>query len=171
MSGPTRRLFVGLMPDDAVRDALVSHQRRWYWAAGRALLADRLHLTLHFLGEVDATREWALRNALAGVDVAPFELVLRTPDLWSGGIAVLRPNEHSALHDLHARLAERLLVVGIEPSRVAFNPHVTLARNAPNAAPPEAAPAVTWTVADFALVWSRKEVPVRYEVLERYGSG
>ncbi|MES1162213.1 MAG: 2'-5' RNA ligase family protein, partial [Rhizobacter sp.] len=101
MSGPTRRLFIGLLPEAAVRDALVAHQRRWYWGDGLPTRPERLHLTLHFLGEVDARREQALRDALAGEDVAPFELVLRTPDGWSGGVAVLRPDTHAALLDLH----------------------------------------------------------------------
>ena len=171
MSGPTRRLFIGLLPDDAVRDAIVDHQQRWYWGAGSLpTLPARLHLTLHFLGEIDAAREHALRHALAAEDVAPFELVLRTPECWSGGIAVLRPDEHAALHDLHARLATRLLQAGIAPVRSGWAPHVTLARRATRAAPPEAMPPLTWTISDFALVWSRPGPPARYEVLDRYGS-
>ena len=170
MSEPTRRLFIGLMPDADVRDALIDHQLRWYWGLGAPTRPERLHLTVHFLGEIDATREWVLRSALAGEEVAPFDLVLRTPECWSGGVAVLRPDEHPALHDLHARLAGRLLQAGIVSHRADFKPHVTLARGAPNAAPPEATPPVRWTVRDFALVWSRPGPPARYEVLDRYGA-
>jgi len=170
MSGPTRRLFIGLMPDADVRDALTAHQERWYWGAGVPTRADRLHLTVHFLGEIDATREWALRSALAGEEVAPFDLVLRTSECWSGGVAVLRPDDHPALNELHARLAGRLLQAGIASYRTDFTPHVTLARGATNAAPPEAPPPVRWTVGDFALVWSRPGPPARYEVLDRYGA-
>ena len=171
MSGPARRLFIGLLPDDQVRDAIADHQQHWYWNAGSLPTRPaRLHLTLHFLGEIDATREHALRNALAGEDVAPFELVLQTPEGWAGGIAVLRPDEHAALDDLHARLTARLCHVGIAPMRGSFAPHVTLARGASNAAPPEAMHPVIWTVTDFALVWSRPGPPARYEVLDRYGS-
>lgn len=170
MSGATRRLFIGLMPDARVRDALVDHQQRWHWSGGRPTPADRLHLTLHFLGEVDPTHEGALRAALVGEAVAPFDLVLRTPECWAGGITVLRPDDHRALHALHARLAGRLLLAGIASPRADFKPHVTLARHAPKAAPPETAPPVVWPVTDFALVCSRKEIPTRYEVLERYGA-
>jgi 2'-5' RNA ligase len=170
VSGPSRRLFIGLLPTEAVRDAIVDHQARWYWGSGLPTRPARLHLTLHFLGAIDATREQALRDTLAGEDVAPFDLVLRMPECWSGGIAVLRPNEHAALTDLHMRLARRLSHVGIAPLREDFTPHVTLARSAWNAAPPEAAPPVTWTVRDFALVWSQPGPPARYEVLDRYGS-
>jgi len=170
VSGPRRRLFIGLMPGADVRDALIAHQQHWYWGDGAPTRPERLHLTVHFLGEIDATHEWALRNALAGEEVAPFDLVLRTPECWSGGVAVLRPDEHPALHDLHARLAGRLLQAGVVSHRVGFKPHVTLARGAPSAAPPEAAPPVRWTVSDFALVWSRPGPPAHYEVLDRYGA-
>ena len=170
MSGPMRRLFIGLLPDADVRDALIAHQQRWYWSDGVPTRADRLHLTVHFLGEIDATREWALRSALAGEEVAPFDLVLRTPECWSGGVAVLRPDDHPALNDLHARLAGRLLQAGIASYRTDFKPHVTLARGAISAAPPEAPPPVLWTIRDFALVWSRPSPPARYEVLDRYGA-
>lgn len=171
MSDATRRLFIGLLPDDAVRAALVDHQTRWYWGTGLPTRPARLHLTLHFLGEVDAAREQALRDALAGEEVAPFELVLRTPDCWAGGIAVLRPDESATLTDLHSRLAGRLPHAGMASHRLDFTPHVTLARAAPNAAPPEATPPVTWTVRDVALVWSQPGPPARYDVLGRYGDG
>jgi len=170
MSGPTRRLFIGLLPDDGVRNALTVHQQLWFWAGHRPMAKSQLHLTLHFLGEIDATREWALREALAGETVAPVELLLRTPECWSGGITVLRPDEHAALGDLQSRLASRLLQAGIAPHRDAFNPHVTLARDAPGAAPPEASRPIVWTVRDFALVWSR-HAPARHQVLDRYGAG
>ena len=171
MSGPSRRLFIGLMPDDEVRGAIAEHQRRWYWNAGSLpTRSGRLHLTLHFLGEIDATREHALRSALAGEDVAPFELTLRTPECWSGGIAVLRPDENAMLHDLRVRLAARLSQTGVASMRGSFVPHVTLARAAVNAAPPEGPRPIVWTVTDFALVWSRAGPPARYEVLGRYGA-
>ena len=171
MSGPSRRLFIGLLPNDEVRDAIAEHQRRWYWNAGSLpTRPERLHLTLHFLGEIDATREHALRSALAGEDVAPFELALRTPECWAGGITVLRPDDNAMLQDLHARLAARLSRVGIAPMRGSFAPHVTLARGAVSAAPPEATRPMVWTITDFALVWSRPGPPARYEVLDWYGT-
>jgi RNA 2',3'-cyclic 3'-phosphodiesterase len=171
VSGPTRRLFIGLLPADEVRGAIADHQRHWYWSGGSLpTRPERLHLTLHFLGEINATREHALRSALAGEDVAPFELLLQTPECWAGGIAVLRPDENTALDDLHARLTARLSHIGIAPMRGGFAPHVTLARGAVNAAPPEAMRPLIWTVTDFALVWSRPGPPARYEVLDRYGA-
>jgi 2'-5' RNA ligase len=167
MTAGMRRLFIGLWPDEAVRAALVDHQRRWHWGGGRPMNAARLHLTLHFIGEIDVARESALRQALAGIDVARFELVLRTTERWSGGIAVLRPDAQPVLGDLHTLCAQRLLQAGIAPQTGAFTPHVTLARNAPHAASPEAFPPIAWTVSGCALIWSHD---ARYDIVDTYGT-
>ena len=165
MNGPLRRLFIGLMPDEGVRAALAAQQQLWHWGRGRLTSAARLHLTLHFIGEIDATREAALRQALTGVEVDPFNLVLRTTEVWSGRTAVLRADDHSALSDLHASLAARMLQAGLAPRRDAFAPHVTLARDAPNAVPPDRFPPIAWPVRDCALIWSHDG---RYDIVERY---
>jgi 2'-5' RNA ligase len=163
-----RRLFIGLMPDAAVRSALVAHRRAWYWPAGsRLVAAQRLHLTLHFLGDVDAPRQAALQAALALQTVEPLQLWLRTPQCWSGGVAVLRADAHQGLSALHARLGALLQGLGFATERRPFAPHVTLARDAPEAGPPDAAPAIAWTVTQLALVWSRRLPAPRYEVLAR----
>jgi len=166
MSETLRRLFIGLMPDEGVRAALAAHQQLWHWGRGRLTSAARLHLTLHFIGEIDATREAALRQALTGVEVDSFSLVLRTTEVWSGRTAVLRADDQPALSDLHALLAARMLQAGLAPRRDAFAPHVTLARDAPNAVPPERLPRIAWAVRDCALVWSHAG---RYDIVERYG--
>jgi len=166
-----RRLFIGLLPDADTRDALVEHQRRWRWPRGARLTkATSLHLTLHFLGEVDAAHEQALRNVLKAERVRPFDLVLRTPQCWGGGIAVLRPDPNVVLDDLRERIAARLVDADFVPPRGAWTPHVTLARDAHHGAPPEATAPIVWSVADFALVWSRRTPPIGHEVLERYGA-
>jgi len=166
-----RRLFIGLLPDPGTRAALVEHQRRWYWPRGsRPTRPAGLHLTLHFLDEVDVIHERALRDVLAAEQTVPFDLVLRTPQCWSG-IAVLRPDPNSVLDDLHERIAARLVDADLMPPRGAWKPHVTLARDAQHCAPPpEAAAPIVWPVIDFALVWSRRTPPIGHEVLERYGA-
>jgi 2'-5' RNA ligase len=172
MTMPTRRLFIGLMPDAAVRDALVEHQRHWHWRAGSApTRPERLHLTLHFLGDVDALRAQALCTVLPTEPLRPFELLLRTPQVWPGGIAVLRPDPQPALDDLHARLAQRSREVGLALPRDDWLPHVTLARGAPGALPPHETAPLRWAVNGYALVWSRPGPAPSYEVLEQYGAG
>jgi len=166
-----RRLFIGLLPDPATREALVEHQRHWRWPRGsRPTKPASLHLTLHFLGEVDVFHERALRDVLAAEQTAPFDLVLRTPQCWSGGIAVLRPDANAMLDDLHERIAARLIDADFVPPRGAWTPHVTLARDAQLCEPPQAVTTIVWPVVDFALVWSRTTPPTGYEVLDRHGA-
>ena len=168
---PHRRLFIGLLPDAQTRAALVDHQRRWYWPRGsRPTRPAGLHLTLYFLDEVDVIHERALRDVLAAEQTVPFDLVLRAPECWSGGIAVLRSDSNAVLDDLRERIARRLIDADFMPPRGAWVPHVTLARDARQCAPPEATAPIVWPVTDFALVWSRRTPPVGYEVLERYGA-
>ena len=167
-----RRLFIGLLPDADTRDALVEHQRRWRWPRGARLTkATSLHLTLHFLGEVDAAHEQTLRNVLKAERVRPFDLVLRTPQCWGGGIAVLMPDANAVLDDLHERLGARLIDADFAAPRGAWTPHVTLARDARLCEPPSTAQTIVWPVVDFVLVWSRTTPPTGYEVLERHGHG
>ena len=67
------RLFVALRPPAAVRDALLDategvERARWQDE-------DQLHLTLRFVGEVDAPIANDLAAALGQVDAAPFDLL------------------------------------------------------------------------------------------------
>ncbi len=164
---PPLRLFVGLLPDPDLRRAIDRQRRRWQWPEGTNFPAARhLHLTLHFLGHVHADRVPALKHALADVPVHEMQLVLRAPERWE--VAVLRTDEHEELRALHDRLAFRLRQLGL-PARRAWTPHVTLARDIGNAAPPASAQPLRWTVRDFALVWSKRSPATQYEVLANYG--
>ena len=59
----TLRLFIALWPDTRVRAALVESAGQWSWNAGAAReRPERLHLTLHFLGDVPRHRAPALRG-------------------------------------------------------------------------------------------------------------
>jgi 2'-5' RNA ligase len=159
------RLFIGLFPDPQARVAIARHRMRWAWPTGASLpQPQRLHLTLHFLGNVEQAVEDLLRDALRGVAVEPLVLVLRAPQVWSNGVAVLLPDENEGLRALHARIGQ---AIGAAPGR-RFTPHVTLARQAAQAFPPEASPPIAWNVRRFQLVWSQLGPSSRYEVLGSY---
>lgn len=166
-AAPALRLFIGLLPDPGVRRAIDRQRRRWQWPAGtRFPPLRRLHLTLHFLGHVHADRVPTLKRALAEVPVHEMQLVLRAPERWH--VAVLRTDEHDELRALHDRLALKLRELGL-PAGTDWTPHVTLARDIGNAAPPASAEPLHWTVRDFALVWSKRSPVPHHDVLGRYG--
>jgi RNA 2',3'-cyclic 3'-phosphodiesterase len=151
---PTVRLFTALWPSTATRDAVTAHADAWTWpAAARRTRPERLHVTLHFLGSVDAELVPALKKRL-DVAWAGCELSLDRPQVWPGGIAVIEASEvPPALATLHARLGERLEGLGLALEARRYRPHVTLARKAFGARPPAAA--VRWYAGPgFALVQS-----------------
>ena len=132
-----KRLFIAVDIDEptrvqvdrisaGVRVAIEQHAKASW------VRADRMHLTLHFLGHVDATMEDRVRDALAQpLRVAPFAIAFDRlgffPErgsprvLWLGIRDGLEP-----LRRIHDELADRL---DLKPEREGpYTPHLTLAR-------------------------------------------
>lgn len=150
------RLFLALWPPADALQALQAHRAAWQWPArARLTPADRLHITLHFIGPVPATRVDELKAALRAPFV-PCELELMTAELWRGGLAVLCADAvPHPLVALHADLAVRLARLGVTPEERPLRIHVTLARDAQGARRPPALAPVRWRAASgYALVQS-----------------
>ena len=95
------RLFLALWPDAAVRQRLVDASSAWLWPPQAAPVpSERLHLTLHYLGELGEVETASLRARMPGLP-EPFLLEFGRSALWPQGIAVLEP----AGDTLRARLA------------------------------------------------------------------
>ena len=168
--GPAARLFVALWPSAAERDALAARQSRWHWPARARLVPPaKLHVTLHFLGNVPVGRVAEFRDALA----APFEphalpLHVAREGVWPGGIAVLAFDAPPALQRLHDELAGRLRSLGWPVETRRFRPHVTLARHAQGASPPASPPADLRWEAAAGYVLARSGPSRGYELLHAY---
>lgn len=160
------RLFIALWPPEPVRAALARHQQGWGWPRSASpVRREKLHLTLHFLGQVPRDRLSGFAQELA-VPLEPFELRLDRDELWPGGIAVLSPSAApEALRALHAGLHEALKRGQCSPDREALRPHVTMARRAAHAVRPEPGVDIAWLVQGYALVESE---PAGYRVLQTY---
>ena len=166
---PNTRLFLALWPDPAIRHLLRERRDAWDWPRGASPVhTDKLHLTLHFLGEVPSERLPELRRGFA-VPFTPFTLSIGVPKMWPHGIAVLEPHEEPPeLLALHAHLSAALVALGLQPEARSYKPHVTLARRANNAVvPPQAAP-IVWHIGGYALVESQPGNGGGYTVLEQY---
>jgi 2'-5' RNA ligase len=164
------RLFTALWPDDPLRDLLAQWQGSWQWPPRAApVKAERLHLTLHFLGNVQADRIAPLRAALH-LAFEPFSLQLGKPDIWGNGVAALLPHDTPAtLLDLHGRMAKAITGVGLAIEPRPYRPHVTIARRAWHARPPAQPIEAQWRASSgFVLVQS---LPggAGYEIIERFG--
>jgi len=151
----TARLFVGLFPDNVVRDQLAAWRDAWTWPrSATPVAAGRLHLTLHFIGDVEIERVPEIAAALPG-PFSSFALQLDRALLWPHGVAVLEP-EHApaALIALHAATGAMLQRLGLPRDARPYRPHVTLARRAAGAGPPPARPAIAWSIDRYALMQS-----------------
>lgn len=162
-AAPRLRLFVALWPPPEVRDALDAIRVRWRWPAGTApVAASKLHVTLHFLGDVAADRMPALQAALRAVEAVPFTWREARPAMWPHGLAVLELDAPAALRARHAAVGEALRAIGCRVEARPYRPHVTLARHAAGAEPPPAPLELHWPAADHVLVASGRG---RYTVL------
>lgn len=142
------RLFFALWPPRET--ALALHA----WAnglEGRVTAADKIHLTLAFLGGVEPQKAIAAARQVAG---EPFDLPIDSARyvrdnhmVWVGprempeGLRVLAKRLHLALYR-----AEFIL------ERRPFAAHVTLLRKARRPAAIAPLPTVAWPVQEFALV-------------------
>jgi len=162
------RLFLALWPDAAVRDSLRAWRDAWTWPRGASpVQADKLHVTLHFLGDVAGEQIPELMAGFA-VPFSPFALRFEHGALWHKGIAVLEPAATpNGLLALHAELSHALVGLGLQPEARAYRPHVTMARRAGGVAVPADGPVVDWWVDRYVLVESRGGV---YTVIKSYGA-
>ena len=159
------RLFLALLPDDLVRDQLASWRDAWTWPAKAALVnTARLHITLHFLGEVPLERIPELATRFT-----PFALRIARAELWPQAIAVLEPEAIPApLLALHAALARTLGGARLALDERRFRPHVTLARRAHGATAPAKTRHIDWRIERFHLMSSTPGTQGGYTTLRTY---
>jgi 2'-5' RNA ligase len=150
-------MFFALWPDDAVR-AQLAHWSRGLHAVcgGRPTRDENLHLTLAFLGSVDARRVAEIEAAANEVAPRAVTLVLDRPGYWKhnriawAGASVVPLELESMVSELRSALARSH--IGFDPK--GFASHVTLLRDARE---PKAMPAlepIEWRIDGFALVQS-----------------
>jgi RNA 2',3'-cyclic 3'-phosphodiesterase len=168
-AGKPLRLFIALWPGEALRRAITSWQQAWSWPPRAALVKpDRLHLTLHFLGDVPSNRLPRLVDGLKA-RVEPFTLALREGEVWPNGVALLRPDTiPPALVRLHAALRRELEEQELPVESRSYRAHVTLARRAHGAIPPQQGPNLRWPIdSGYVLV---RSLPggAGYDVLARF---
>ena len=126
----THRLFFGIRPNPAIRDALIDtmegiENARWQDD-------DQLHLTLRYVGEVDGPVANDLAETAQSVVFAPFSLSISGCGVFERkGIArtlYARIGSSEPLDRLQKRIERVCQACGLEPERRKFHPHITLAR-------------------------------------------
>jgi 2'-5' RNA ligase len=188
------RLFVALDPTDPVRRKLAAWQADIRRSAGRHAdevrwtPADRLHVTLQFLGAVPEERVEQVREVLAAAAAAarPVRLEVR----GTGGFPTPRrprvvwlglAGDLGALAALVADLGRRLAPLGFPPEGRPLTPHLTIGRSRDGRGAPglggaiagaAAADAIPWRAVDLSLFRSHLgSAGARHEVLARFPLG
>ena len=172
MRSPALRLFIALWPPDPVRSQIAQWQSQWEWPERAAVVPpERLHVTLHFLGDIPAPRVLDLKYVLKPVPAPQFALHFSRVDMWPQGIAVLRPdNSPTTLRGLHARIGLALAGIDIPVEERPWRPHVTLARRAYGAKPPPQVADVQWASNDGFVLVQTMGGGRGYEIIERFGA-
>lgn len=171
------RLFVAVVPPREVRVRLLAGMGGVTGARWQS--DDQLHLTLRFIGEVDRHAAQDVAAALGSIHHPGFTLALdgighfdrkgRIDALWAG------VTPHAPLKNLHNKMDQALVRVGLPAEGRAYLPHITLARFSRGTGPlaPLASgdrlPAMPFDVRDFCLFESELGTTgAVYSVVERY---
>ena len=175
---PAHRVFLAVKPDadTAVRiAALVEKLRPVVGFKGKALRHERLHITLHHLGDfVQLPPEdlvARVRLAAGGLTLPPFDVAFDQVVSFHGRrdhrpFVLLGSEGVVGLMAFQAALGDALLHAGVLVPRGHFKPHVTLLYDRGGFAPKAVEP-ITWTVREFVLIHSCLG-KTRYDELGRW---
>ena len=127
----TKRLFVAIDPPESTRQLLASLDPeirgvRWVDPV-------QMHLTLAFFADVADEIDLALREKLNAIEFGAFFLPITGVGTFSAKgapkiIWIGVGKAHPHLFQIHKRVHEAALAVGIEPELRPWYPHITIAR-------------------------------------------
>jgi 2'-5' RNA ligase len=164
-----KRLFFALWPDDHSRQQIDALNQQ-IDAPGRKLIADNLHITLVFLGNVDDEVAEAVQQQAADLRAKSFTLTFNELDYWRRPrvLCLTCQRQPKAVYELVNKLTEMVSVFPIRLDNRPFRAHITMMRKA-QARPEVEFEPVRINASSFVLVQSiSTEQGVRYKVLERW---
>ncbi|NEV63277.1 RNA 2',3'-cyclic phosphodiesterase [Thiorhodococcus minor] len=164
------RWFLALWPDARTRDALVCQTAGALPEAARPTHPADLHLTLVFLGELDAGRVACVEAVAEAVSAPAFELEIdrlghftRSRVLWCGPSCT-----PEVAQTLIGSLQSGLEGCGIAPERRSFRPHLTLARKVSRYQGHALPEVVIWPVRELVLAFGVSGSRPRYRAHRRW---
>lgn len=163
-----KRLFLALWPDRETRQAINVVIDCLQTTGFKLIDAGNLHVTLVFLGQVDAVTEAKLRQQIDEVNGQSFSFIFDALSYWrKPGILSLTGRQElpSPLRNLAAELDALAGDCGLATDKRVYTPHITVARKA-RFKPEIEIPAIVWRADNFSLVESvSTERGVQYRVL------
>ena len=174
------RLFFALLPDDKSAFQLEMLNQQFSCAngiEGARIKSERLHLSLHHVGDHEHVRTkivYAARQAAKVVSMRPFEVTFRIITSFDGASPIdgRPPNrplvllgESEDLFHLHQVLGAAMEKNGLR-ALAHFTPHMTLSYG-PERVPMQGIEPIRFTVNEFVLVHSKRGL-AQYDVLDRW---
>jgi 2'-5' RNA ligase len=155
------RLFLALWPDHTEREAMAAAARRLFPLSGRPVAAADMHVTLAFIGSVDAARVARFLELERTLPAIP--ILFDALEHWAKPRVLVAAASQTPAALQHAvdELWQRLDRLGIARETRPFRPHVTLARDVRQARNAAWSP-VCWQARSVRLIESRPDAEPRY---------
>lgn len=149
-----KRLFFALWPDEKIRENCAAVSARLK-KAGRQVHPDNLHVTLIFLGSIDAQTEAKIVDAASLIRFENVSITFDTLDYWRRPriICLSGKPEGPSLRHLVENLNTIAAGLNIPTDDRPYQAHVTLLRKA-NKLPPLNFEPIAWEAGSFCLVES-----------------
>ena len=167
-----QRLFFALWPDPAIQAAAAAAGKRVAedrGIRGRFTPESRIHLTLLFLGDVEASTVDAVREAAATVVAPAFDLTLaRAGSFHRSRVLWLGPEPAPELTALWLQLRTKAQHLRLPHDTLALSAHVTCLRDIDRAFKPTPIEPIAWPVRDFVLVHSVLGRAPEYRIVARF---
>ncbi|NOR81693.1 MAG: RNA 2',3'-cyclic phosphodiesterase [Methyloprofundus sp.] len=165
-----KRLFFALWPSSETRMQVGKMSQSVYSKDLKKVKADNLHVTLVFLGNVDAELEIMIRQSMKNISGQPFTLYFDQLAFWkSPRVLCLTTLQYDQqLSILVESLKKELKACGVAVEDRLYKPHITLARKARRLIEVDVPP-IEWLAQSFCLVESISTSDgVHYQVLQRW---
>lgn len=168
----TARVFFALWPSADLQQALHNVAQTYALpCVARVVSAERLHLTLLYIGEVERARLAALLQAAGRVPASPFWLVIDRLACWQHnkiGYATAQQPPWP-LADLVAALEHTVVLAGFSLAAAEFLAHITLLRKVQYVIEPQNMQPLRWWVDSFVLVESAGTgADLHYKILAQW---
>jgi 2'-5' RNA ligase len=164
------RLFFALWPDDQTRLELVRLNQSIEAKGFRPVQLHNVHVTLVFLGNVNAASELFLKHCVTGISAKPFVLTFDQLSYWSKPKVLCLTCSHTPdeVEMLVAALNREVAGCGLQTETRPYKPHITLARHARYLPDINLEP-IVWRAESFCLVESCSEPDgVNYKVRQQW---
>jgi len=165
-----KRLFFALWPSDATRKTVGQFSQTLKARDLKTVKSDNLHVTLVFLGNVDAQTEQVIRQKASSISAQPFMLNFNQLAFWHKPrvlclLSQVVAPQLSVLVDALTQIAEQC---AIKVEDRPYQPHITLARKA-QALINANVPNIQWYARSFCLVESCSTSDgVQYRVVQQW---